>query len=252
MIDEDFVVYGNHSIPFAKSGAINLIDVIERLDALRLGDSAFLREMCIAWHPQPEQVQSDKHLRRCLAQDQKRRLKTHNWRFEYHDCGDYTFIGPYEFYVELTKTHVSIGVWCSDPEGWFEEADDEDIAWRNNWREILRQIIQALGGDYALYFSDPDMICKLAIDSSECDDRENTNTPARRKYDRCVECHHKFKAPEKLDDCPICTVDRFEDLQTPESHSGFSPTHGLPQATRIPPAPPRVWYVGFPLGNPAR
>ena len=203
--------YGNHSIPFEDRMLTDSQLIVNRLNALHLEDTAFLREMCERWHSMPDDV--DAKYRMEEQERLKQSLRIHGWEFDHFDdhYHEYNFVGPFGLEISLTRYYVEIHAWTPRYLQWYL---DENASWRNGWRSVFRQIIHALGGEYALYYPDNmfELSCFTPLEHDDLTLDELIEL-TRREYPFCVDSF-----PDAVDlfrqdiegGLPF-VVDRFED-----------------------------------------
>jgi len=178
----DLTIIGNHSIPFNNEEIESGVKILDLLNSLELEKSEFLKEKCKLWHSGPphcdwnkygfrkkytkELEEADEKRRKENEKELERSLQILSWRFGYYwnfevfdddDCSDskhYFLTGPYGLRLEINKYFLEISIWVNRYYHWFNTNDDYDILWRETWRLVVYKIVNALGGDYVMYFPD--------------------------------------------------------------------------------------------------
>ncbi len=152
-------IIGDHSVPFNKSHLSDASAILEKLNSLELDNSEFLKEMCIEWHTNNIHLNSDidsknkGELERCLGLKEWKILYIDDFDF-LTDSISYELEGPYGLILELNKYYFEFSIWMGRFFQWFIREDDENILWREKWRQIIYKIMSVLGGNYVLYFPD--------------------------------------------------------------------------------------------------
>lgn len=222
-------IIGNHSVQFNNSALRDASVVIERLNSLELDKSGFLNEMCIAWHTSIMNLNADtsskenSKLERCLE------LK--EWKILYIDDDNlltdstcYELEGPYGLILDLNKYYFEFSIWIGRYFQWFMREGDDNMLWREKWRQIIYRITHVLGGDYVLYFPDSNYdlsyywLCNFSFPQG----MENTLKCNIKNLDQAVEAiSNLYAEPITLteadrvfdkDNEVSFVVDRFDDL----------------------------------------
>lgn len=152
-------IIGNHTLPFEGRELQDVEAVLNKLNALNLQYSSFLKEsvmQCFA--PEDGGSDSDK------ANDRKRleyALKKRSWtvhefieEFAHTESLEYYFMAPFDLDLYITKHFLDFIIPVNRYYQWFIKHDDESFAWREKWRMYIYLVSQALGGSYVMYFPD--------------------------------------------------------------------------------------------------
>jgi len=216
-------IYGNHSIAFNEKKMSSIQEVLNRLNLLKLENSEWLMEMCKQRHSPIGDEKWDKRINEKLNYD----MQIRSWRMTIEDnmfvpnSNLYTFDGPFGLYMEISKYYVFIHPWVPHYHLWYWTEKKENIEWRDTWRLIIYQIIDALGGDSALYF--PDSLSELSNYLPIEYNMPKFNQLVQIVFEKYTPCFTSFSEATRcymenaLEHDPF-VVDKFEDIETIVKH----------------------------------
>ena len=134
----DLVIIGNHSIPFKNGEIEDKAKLIELLDSLDLDLFKFIYEIRKKW---------SSHLYSWKFLDGDDRYTLENQHFE---TKQYDFEGPFGLLLYINKYYFEFNIGYRES-AWFMAKDEIR---RDEWRKIIYEVSNVLGGDYVMYFPD--------------------------------------------------------------------------------------------------
>lgn len=149
----DLVPIGNHKINFSQKGFKELAhELCQKLNAIKFVNAEYLR--LFALHCVKSEFPNVRLIREIKTKKEWTYMEGDPAYERYTVDGNIEFDGPFNLSLYFTEHYIYFFNPSSRYRHWIEDDTIDGIAFRNEWRKYMHQVVHACGGDRVIYLAD--------------------------------------------------------------------------------------------------